>query len=129
MRIVDNVIDRADDFYHKVEDITKKRPILIIISTIALSVFSAYITPFSSILALSGMCFSLLLAYTIMLNSEEVFNKIEYQMKRIVEQESEREKGKKVGEKFAKGMDNIADKVDKTCERAAGFVEGVLFTK
>lgn len=119
MKIVDTAIIGVKDFYNKVEDLTKKRPISIIISTVALTILSAFVSPVSSILAIGVFSFSLFLAVIIAKNYEKVWDGIEDQITEVFvgDAAAARAKGKREGRGFAGGVERVA-------ERAMGFVEG-----
>lgn len=121
MQIVDTVINNVKNFYDKTEDITKKRPISIIISTVALTILSFFISSISSILAIGVFSFSLFLAVVIVKNYEVVAEKIEDKIMDFFAGRSvaARARGRRDGRDFASAVEGSA-------ERVRGFVEGAI---
>ncbi|NGX33309.1 MAG: hypothetical protein K1060chlam4_01371 [Candidatus Anoxychlamydiales bacterium] len=121
MKIVDTAIIGVKDFYNKVEDLTKKRPISIIISTVALTILSAFVSPVSSILAIGVFSFALFLAVVIAKNFEKVWDGIEDQITEVFEGRAvaSRAKGRREGNRLAKAAEKFA-------ERAIGVAEGIV---
>ena len=119
MKIVDTAIIGVKDFYNKVEDLTKKRPLAIVISTIALTILSAFVSPVSSILAIGVFSFALFLAVVIAKNFEKVWDGIEDQITEVFvgDAAAASAKGRREGRGFADGVERAA-------ERVVGFVEG-----
>ena len=124
MQIVDKAIIGVKDFYNKVEDITKKRPLAIVISTIALTILSAFVTPLSYILAIGVFSIPLFLAVVIVKNFETVLDGIEDQATELFagHAAAARAKGRREGKGFVAGVEKAAERA---AERAKGIVEGL----
>ncbi len=119
MQIVDKAIIGVKDFYNKVEDITKERPVSIVISTIALTILSAFVSPLSNILALGVFSFALFLAAVIAKNFEKVSDGIEAQITKVFADPlaAARAKGRRKGKDFVDGVERVGESV-------MGFAEG-----
>ncbi|HEU64694.1 MAG: hypothetical protein KR126chlam4_00842 [Candidatus Anoxychlamydiales bacterium] len=120
MQIIDTAIISVKDFYNKIEDTTKKRPVAIIISNLALAILSALISPISSILAIGVFSFSLFFTVAIVKNFEKVCQRIEEQITELFagRAAAARVRGRRDGRDLAEGAERLV-------ERARGIVEGV----
>ncbi|NGX62680.1 MAG: hypothetical protein KR126chlam6_00080 [Candidatus Anoxychlamydiales bacterium] len=106
------------NFYHEVEEIAIKRPVLTLVSAVAMTVLSVYIAQFSLIISLYVFAISVFFDVAIFKNLKAIHETIDSKFKEIFCNNSK--------EKGAKDAQYIKDSMRAIFDRAKGFFQGMF---
>jgi len=115
---ISSVKENFKSFYHEVEEIAVKKPILTIISAVAMTVLSVYVAQFSLIISLYVFAISVFFDVAIFKNLKDIHEVIDNKFKEIFCNNSK--------EKGAKDAQYIKDSMRAIFDRAKGFLQTIF---
>jgi len=123
MSLVENVSQNVKNFYNKIENFTKTKPIAAIVSTIALSIFSFFISQYSVIAAIGVFGFTIFFDVAIYQNFQTIIDTIEEKVMQIFidRKYAARARGETEGRR---AREQAEDKLERFTQEVEGFFAG-----